>query len=908
MRRLVSLLLAAMLLFTTMSSVLYAEELTVEQKFNVLKDKGIFTGFQDGSARLDEKMSREQFATVLYRLLDLKSETKASATYADVLKTRWSFAYVEAASKAGLMKGVGANKFAPADNVTVEQLAAILVRAFGLTGPSNVFVGGKVSAWAKESVALAVENKLIPPQSDYTAKALRRALVAAVYEVYVKMNPALRQMNIETAHATSNTGLSVRLSEPISSLTLSRLSLRTDYGASVEIKQGTLSGDGRTISLVTGWQETNRKHVLKADSSEYAYVVPSFDSVKPTVTSWRATGYTVEITFSEPMDAGSATNLANYSADNGLAIAQATISNDGRKVTLTTSEQRSGATYTLYVYNVADVAGNAMESTRNLRIEGSVDRSAPTIRNITANASGVVITFNERLDESSAEYVANYWIDGDIGYPSKLTYNDSQKTVTLRVQDQEPGRLYRLTLNHVKDRSGNEIAANTVVTFYGTGTVPNNGSINVVEVKAVDFNTIDIRFNKEIPAAQVPNLRAAITADNGNRVSMSGWSDDVKQMPDRKIVRVQYRKKDNQNPGLFLEGRIYDVEVTGVKDLNTSGGANKKQFAGTPVPNPVPFVTKVEAVNSTSVKVYFSEPVKNMQAKSFKIKSADGSVITVSGDALNNRGTIVTDVVLYLKQQLQAGVVYTMTFGYGVTDAAGFNALRGANQSEPYSVNFIGVGNDNNAAPKMIAAGPLDRHNFEITFSEPVKNADEYVYQLWNITDNVQLQLTKETATFMMSADKTKLIVMLNAEEYTLVSSKWYRFTYMTDRGRITDMQNKPYDATPAAAAQQFAGRDRENARPDIAEVKADGIYITVTFTEEIKGYTNQTNYFEIYVDGEWVKPSSGSISGKTVTLKVSHIRSGEDVELRISDRGVNGIRDWNNQKPIQRWITVEAE
>lgn len=907
MRRLVSFLLVAMLLLTTLSSVLYAEELTVEQKFNVLKDKGIFTGFQDGSARLDEKMSREQFATVLYRLLDLKSESKASASYADVLKTRWSFPYVEAVSKAGLMKGVGANKFAPADDVTVEQLAAILVRAFGLTGPSTVFIGGKVSPWAKESVALAVENKFIPPQSDYTAKALRRALVAAVYEVYVKMNPALRPMNIESVNPTSNTGLSVRLSEPISSLTLSRLSLRTDFGASVDIKQGALSDDGRTISLVTGWQESNRKYVLKADSSEYAYVVPSFDNVKPTISSWRATGYTVEITFSEPMDAGSATNLANYSADNGLAIGQASLSNDGRNVTLTTSEQRSGATYTLYVYNVADAAGNAMDP-RNLRIDGSVDRTPPAVRSVKADASNVVITFNERLDKSSAEYVANYWIDGDIGYPSKLTYNANQKSVTLRVQDQVPGRAYRLTLNHVKDLAGNEIAANTVVTFYGTGTAPNNGSINVAEVKAVDVNTIDIRFTKEIPAAQVQNLRAAITADNGSPVSRSGWSDDVRQMSDRKVIRVQYRIKDNQNPGLFLEGRVYDVVITGVKDLNTSGGANKKQFAGTPVQNPVPFVTKVEAVNSTSVKVYFSEPVKNIQAKSFKIKSADGSAMTVTGDALNNRNTIVTDVILYLKQQLQAGAAYTMTFDYGVTDAAGFNPLRGAKQSDPYSVDFIGVNNDNNDAPKMIAAGPLDRHNFDITFSEPVKNADEFVYMLWNMTDNVQLPLTKETATLMMTSDKKKLIVMLNADYNTLATNKWYRFTYMSDNGRITDMQNMPYDTTPAAASQQFAGWDKENPRPDIAEVKADGKHLYVTFTEDIKGYTNQTNYFEIDVDGDWVKPSSGSISGKTVTLKVSKIHSDDDVKLRISDRGVDGIRDWNNQKPIQRWITVEAE
>lgn len=67
----------------------------------------------------------------------------------------------------------------------------------------------------------------------------------------------------------------------------------------------------------------------------------------------------VQVTFSKPV-ADSATNLANYSLDGGLAISSATLDAAKRVVTLTTSPQTPNTTYTLTVSGVQDATPAAL--------------------------------------------------------------------------------------------------------------------------------------------------------------------------------------------------------------------------------------------------------------------------------------------------------------------------------------------------------------------------------------------------------------------------------------------------------------------------------------------------------------------------------------------------------------------
>lgn len=179
MKKSLSLLVAIAMVFSMFASVAAAATDT-QDNYDVLKEAGIFTGFPDGSAGLDKQMTRAEFAAVIARAMKL--DTTAKASFADVRTAYWASEEIAAVAKAGYMEGVGANKFNPTAQVSVEQMATIAARLVGLE-QSDAAVEGKVSGWAKGWVAAAVEAKLIPASTNYTVIATRGQLVDATFAV-----------------------------------------------------------------------------------------------------------------------------------------------------------------------------------------------------------------------------------------------------------------------------------------------------------------------------------------------------------------------------------------------------------------------------------------------------------------------------------------------------------------------------------------------------------------------------------------------------------------------------------------------------------------------------------------------------------------------------------------------------
>ncbi|WP_322907044.1 S-layer homology domain-containing protein [Paenibacillus sp. SGZ-1009] len=127
--------------------------------------KGILSGYPDGSFRPQMNMTRMEFAVVLAKALQLAPVTD-STSFSDV-KSNWASGYIEAVKRAGLMNGDANGKFNPNALVNREQLAAIFVRAIGadnmhsdLTGAAAN--GGDVSRWADAAVKTALALDLLP--------------------------------------------------------------------------------------------------------------------------------------------------------------------------------------------------------------------------------------------------------------------------------------------------------------------------------------------------------------------------------------------------------------------------------------------------------------------------------------------------------------------------------------------------------------------------------------------------------------------------------------------------------------------------------------------------------------------------------------------------------------------------
>lgn len=107
--------------------------------------------------------TRAQVASIFARVLKLENKADLSS-YTDVNASQWYYDDLAKAVDAGLFKGSD-NKLRPNDNITREEVMAIIARAYNLTGENanlSAFTDGStVSSWAVNAVSALVENGIV---------------------------------------------------------------------------------------------------------------------------------------------------------------------------------------------------------------------------------------------------------------------------------------------------------------------------------------------------------------------------------------------------------------------------------------------------------------------------------------------------------------------------------------------------------------------------------------------------------------------------------------------------------------------------------------------------------------------------------------------------------------------------
>lgn len=208
--------------------------------FEKLRQQGIMEGFEDGSSGLDRTMTRAEFSAVLVRLLKLspKSDT---LTYTDTSE-HWAHqqGYIEAVTKSKLMEGTMDGFFDPDGPVTLEQLAATLIRGLGQQPAADASAKGTVSGWAAGYVAAALASKLLEERADYTLPATREELVTALSAAADQL-ASLPQASdgpqaILAFQATGAKKLSIQLNQPVD-----------PEKAVFEVKRGNTVIQGKTV-------------------------------------------------------------------------------------------------------------------------------------------------------------------------------------------------------------------------------------------------------------------------------------------------------------------------------------------------------------------------------------------------------------------------------------------------------------------------------------------------------------------------------------------------------------------------------------------------------------------------------------------------------------------------------------
>ncbi len=122
---------------------------------------GIVKG-TDGLYRPNDNISRAEFVVLVSRVL--KPLAKGNNSFSDIKDNQWYADDVLKAFEAGFIQGDGKGNFMPAADITRQEAAVVLYKAFDMK-PGNVSTlnlykdGSSVADWAKEAVAALVENK-----------------------------------------------------------------------------------------------------------------------------------------------------------------------------------------------------------------------------------------------------------------------------------------------------------------------------------------------------------------------------------------------------------------------------------------------------------------------------------------------------------------------------------------------------------------------------------------------------------------------------------------------------------------------------------------------------------------------------------------------------------------------------
>lgn len=152
-----------------------------EQKIQKWLDEDNLKGYQDGSFKPNQTITRAEFVAMINRLFGY-TET-AEIDFKDLNTQNWAYKDIAAAVKAGYVKGYENQTIRPGAPVTRQEAAVIVAKILGVnpidSGILDQFTDAEqIASWGKSGITVAVENEVMkgyPNRTFSPSKSLTRA-------------------------------------------------------------------------------------------------------------------------------------------------------------------------------------------------------------------------------------------------------------------------------------------------------------------------------------------------------------------------------------------------------------------------------------------------------------------------------------------------------------------------------------------------------------------------------------------------------------------------------------------------------------------------------------------------------------------------------------------------------------
>ncbi|WP_425390017.1 lamin tail domain-containing protein [Ekhidna sp.] len=374
----------------------------------------------------------------------------------------------------------------------------------------------------------------------------------------------------------------------------------------------------------------------------------------------------------------------------------------------------NGPDYSANNYGTSTDADGGTPGAQNAIFDDTPDTTAPSISSISViSDTELDVTFDEPLDETTAETTGNYTIDGGITINTASLDETNNELVHLTVSTLPSGETRTLTVNGVEDLSGNatsnaaidfeyietEMAAvNDVVIneFLAapstTSTIPNAEYVEVFNRsdKFIDLNgwtlsdaagsssafgTFILRPDSFLILAETDNGSLFTTYGDvleiDNFPSLNNGGDSI-ILTNASSTIIHETAYTSSSSGISTElinpnGPDYSANNYGTS-TDPDGGTPGEQnaiFDDTPDTTP-PSISSISVISDTELDVAFDEPLDETTAEATGNYSIEGgiTIITASLDETNNQ------LVHLTVGTLPSGETRTLTVN-GVEDLSG---------------------------------------------------------------------------------------------------------------------------------------------------------------------------------------------------------------------------------------------
>lgn len=163
-KKIISLIIALSVIFGAFSINSFGATDKEIYAGNQLRTLGILMGYEDGTLRLDNNITRGEVAALVVRMLGYGQNKEVPGddkTFTDLPKNYWGYKEVQKAFRLRVINGYPDDTFKPTNNISYVEVVAIMVNSLGknqnLEGvwPENYITRGKeIGVIPKDSTVL----------------------------------------------------------------------------------------------------------------------------------------------------------------------------------------------------------------------------------------------------------------------------------------------------------------------------------------------------------------------------------------------------------------------------------------------------------------------------------------------------------------------------------------------------------------------------------------------------------------------------------------------------------------------------------------------------------------------------------------------------------------------------------